>query len=127
MAHRVLIVDDYPDAAEVICTLVRLMGHTARAVFSGSAVLDAVGEFAPDIIILDIGLPDVSGLEVAAMLRQTTSGPRPYIAAVSGWGDPEDRRRALAAGCDMHVMKPTDRSKLQRIFDIVDGAPVQEP
>ena len=120
--YRVLVVDDYPDAADVTCTLVRLMGHSARAVVSGAAALEAIGEFAPDVIILDIGLPDVSGLEVAATVRRTTTGARPYIAAVSGWGNPEDRRRALEAGCDLHVLKPTDRAKLQQIFDIVDGS-----
>jgi two-component system, sensor histidine kinase len=119
--RRVLVVDDFPDAADVTCTLLRLMGHEARAAYTGTGALAAAASFQPEILILDLGLPDMSGFEVASALRRSPAGQRLYIAAVSGWGQPEDRRRALAAGCDLHVVKPTDRSKLQRICDIVDG------
>ncbi len=113
--HRVLVVDDFPDAADVTCTLVRLMGHDARASYSGNGALAAIDEFDPDLVILDLGLPDLSGFEIASIIR-SRGNSRPYIAAVSGWGQPEDRRRALSAGCDQFVIKPTDRAKLQRIF-----------
>jgi two-component system CheB/CheR fusion protein len=103
--HRVLIVDDYPDAAEATCMLFTRLGHLCRCALCGEHALDEARAFLPDIIILDIGLPDVSGYEVARTLRQR-HGPGVYLAALTGWGQPEDRRRAIDAGFDQHIVKP---------------------
>jgi DNA-binding response OmpR family regulator len=103
--HRVLIVDDYPDAAEATCMLFTRLGHLCRCAISGEHALDEAKVFLPDIVILDIGLPDLSGYEVARALRQR-HGPAVYLAALTGWGQPEDRRRAIDAGFDQHIVKP---------------------
>lgn len=120
-SHRVLIVDDYPDAAEVTCALLSLLGHTCRSALCGKDALVTAREFHPDIAILDIGLPDISGYEVAAALRQTTDRPL-YLAALTGWGQPEDRVRALEAGFDHHILKPADSETLRAIIRLAERA-----
>jgi DNA-binding response OmpR family regulator len=103
--HRVLVVDDYPDAAEATCMLFSRLGHRCRCAISGEHALDEAKTFLPDIVILDIGLPDLSGYEVARALRRE-HGPAVYLAALTGWGQPEDRQRAIDAGFDQHIVKP---------------------
>jgi len=114
--HRVLIVDDYPDAADIACMLLGLLGHECRAASCGRDALDVAAQFEPDIVLLDLGLPDVSGYEVARELRRMR-GDRPlYLAAITGWGSDEDRARALAAGFDQHLLKPADYAKLRDVI-----------
>jgi len=118
--HRVLIVDDYPDAAESACTLLSLIGHECRFATCGADAIREAASFEPDVAILDLGLPDVSGFELARLLREQ-AGARPlYLAAVTGWGQPEDVARAIAAGFDQHVIKPADRKKLSMILELAD-------
>jgi DNA-binding response OmpR family regulator len=109
--HRVLIVDDFPDAAEATDMLFTRLGHSCRCAVSGEHALDQAREFLPDIVILDIGLPDLSGYEVARALRQG-HGPGLYLVALTGWGQPEDRRRAIEAGFDQHIVKPATAQTL---------------
>lgn len=120
--HRALVVDDHPDAADTIAILLRLLGHESVAVTTGGAALEAARTSSFDIAIVDIGLPDVSGHEVARVLRRLPSGPTMYLAAVSGWGQPEDRVRALAAGFDHHFLKPIDRAVVERIVELAGRA-----
>ncbi|HET7503358.1 MAG TPA: response regulator [Kofleriaceae bacterium] len=117
---RVLIVDDYPDAAETACTLLSLLGHECRFATCGKDALIEAARFSPDVAILDIGLPDLSGFELARELRRQFGGKPLYLAAVTGWGQPEDRARAMAAGFDHHVLKPADRNKLVTIMELAD-------
>jgi CheY-like chemotaxis protein len=121
-AHRVLIVDDHPDAAQALAMLVRLLGHECvTATTGGEALAHARGsDF--DLAIIDIGLPDVSGLEVARELRRLPSGRAMYLAAVSGYGQPEDRANALQAGFDHHVLKPLDVAMVRRIVSLAERA-----
>lgn len=118
---RVLIVDDYPDAAETACTLLSLLGHECRFATSGKDALIEAARFEPDVAILDLGLPDLSGFEVARELRRQFADKPLFLAAVTGWGQPEDRARSLAAGFDHHVLKPADRSKLTMIIQLADN------
>lgn len=122
MKHRVLVVDDYPDSAETTCALLSLLGHECRFTICGKDALIEASRFHPDIAILDIGLPDLSGLELARQLRQQYLGQPLYLAAVTGWGQPEDRAKAFAAGFDHHVLKPADRAKLSMIIELADRA-----
>lgn len=112
---RVLVVDDYPGAADVACVLLRLLGHESLAAMTGAQALERAATFEPDVVVLDLGLPDVSGFEVARVLRQRT-GKRPYIAAMTGWSAPDDRVHSLAAGIDMHVLKPASADNLGKIL-----------
>jgi CheY-like chemotaxis protein len=121
-AHRVLVVDDHPDAAQALAMLVRLLGYECvTAVTGGEALAQArVSDF--DIGIIDIGLPDVSGHEVARELRRLPTGRAMYLAAVSGFGQPEDRTHALQAGFDHHVLKPLDVAIVRRIVMLAERA-----
>jgi DNA-binding response OmpR family regulator len=113
---RTLVVDDFQDAALVTQMLLEMQGHTCRIAVSGGEALMVATEFDPELVILDLGLPDISGFEVARTLRARWGGKPLYLAAVTGWGDQQTRIRALAAGFDQHVLKPTDTQKLRGIM-----------
>jgi CheY-like chemotaxis protein len=103
--HRVLVVDDHRDTAELTCELLRALGHECQAATSGVSGLEAAAGLKPDIALLDIGLPDLSGYELARRLRE--SQPQPlFLAAITGWDQAQDSRDAIAAGFDRHVIKP---------------------
>jgi two-component system, OmpR family, response regulator len=99
---------------------VAFLGYESRAVCSGLAALEEVGRFDPDVVILDIGLPDLSGYEVARELRRRAGQRTLYLAAVTGWGQLADRIRALEAGFDQHVLKPSDAEKIQHILELAE-------
>jgi CheY-like chemotaxis protein len=90
------------------------LGHLVTVVHNGASGIAAAKEFAPDVVFLDIGLPDISGYDVARALRSQLS--HVYIAAVTGWGQEEDRRKARAAGCDAHFTKPLDPARLEALL-----------
>lgn len=118
--HRVLVVDDYPDSAETTCTLLSLLGHDCRYAVCGKDALTQAAQFEPDVVILDIGLPDVSGFDLARQIRAQLAGKPLYLAAVTGWGQAEDRVRAFDAGFDQHFVKPADRTTLAAIMELAD-------
>jgi len=95
---RVLVVDDQPDVVELLCMLLARLGLECRSAASGYDTLRVAHEFTPNVIFLDLGLPDVSGYDVARMLR--ARGSSAYIVAVSGWGREQDVQHALDAGFD---------------------------
>lgn len=111
-AHRILIVDDNVDSAESMAVLLRLEGHEALTLHEGERVVAAAREFRPDVILLDIGLPGISGYDVARALRGDPEVGAVRLIAVSGYGRAEDRERARAAGFDEHLLKPVDFSAL---------------
>lgn len=114
--RRVLVVDDNADAADVLRLLLELEGHEARAVHAAQAALEAVQSFRPEIVLLDIGLPDMDGYEVAKRIR-ASHGQRILLVAVSGWGQAEDRRRSEEAGFDEHLTKPITSAQLERVLE----------
>jgi two-component system, sensor histidine kinase len=109
---RVLVVDDNDDAAEMLSLMLEQDGYKTTIVHDGSAALDAAHTLTPDIVILDIGLPGINGYEVAEQIRADTSLPEMALIALTGWGSPEDRRKALAAGFDVHLTKPVTAEDL---------------
>lgn len=114
---RILIVDDNLDAAESLAMCLELEGHRTRSARDGESALALASEFQPQAAVLDIGLPGMSGYELARCLRgQATSGPPPLLIAVTGWGTEEDRRRAQEAGFDVHLVKPIDPETLSRLI-----------
>lgn len=120
MRFRVLIVDDYPDAAESACVLLTMLGHDCRIALCATDALVEAGRFVPDVAILDIGLPDLSGFDLARELRKRSGGQPLYLAAVTGWGQPEDRIKAFAAGFNHHILKPADLTKLKMILELAE-------
>lgn len=103
---HVLVVDDNRDAADTCATLLELEGQQVCTAYSGRAAIELVESFRPDLVLLDIGLPDLDGYQVAKLIRGTEWGARAVLVAVTGWGREEDRKRALAAGFDQHLTKP---------------------
>ena len=114
-AKRILVVDDEADAAEALVEILALQGHEARAVPDGVAAFAAVGELEPEVVLLDLGLPNMSGYEVARRLREML-GRRVLLIALTGYHD--DKARLQEAGFDAHLLKPT---QLEKLFDLLAG------
>ena len=112
-ARRVLVVDDNVDAATMLAALVRQLGHEVIMVHDGEQALRVTESYRPDVILLDIGMPGMNGLEVATRLRERGITPAPRIVAVTGWGKAEDQARTREAGFDMHLMKPVEESQIR--------------
>jgi CheY-like chemotaxis protein len=113
---RILVADDNRDGAETMGMLLKLSGHEVLLAHSGAEALELAMRERPDIAVLDIGMPDLSGYEVAKRIRREAWGAQIKLIAVTGWGQAEDKRRALAAGFDHHLTKPVDPSQLEALF-----------
>jgi CheY-like chemotaxis protein len=109
---RVLVADDDEDTLLTLTTLLRDEGYEARGVQCGADVLQAVFNFAPDVVLLDIGMPQMNGYEVARTLRERYGSARPALIAVTGRSGSVDRQQARAAGFEYHVAKPYDPGEL---------------
>ena len=117
---RILVVDDSRDAADTCATVLELSGHEVRTAYDGRRALELAGTFRPHALVLDIGLPDVNGYEVARSIRAAPWGGRMVLIAVTGWGQGEDRRRALEAGFDHHLTKPIAAETLESLLQCLD-------
>jgi len=116
---RVLIVEDNLDAAEMLDMAVSNLGHVTRVAHDGGAAISIATEFAPDVIFLDIGLPVMNGYGVARALRGRPEFNHVHIAAVTGWGQDEDRRKAREAGFDSHFTKPLSPDVLGEVLSTI--------
>jgi CheY-like chemotaxis protein len=96
--------------------LLQLAGHRVHAESDGPAGLRTAIELKPDVILVDIGLPQMDGYEVARRIRDANGAHRPFMIAVTGYGTPEDRQRAMDAGFDAHVVKPVDFDALTEVL-----------
>jgi CheY-like chemotaxis protein len=105
---QVLIADDNADAAESLGMLLQLEGHVVHIASDGLAALALAEQLRPQVAVLDVGMPGLNGHELAQRLRQEPWGQGMFILAVTGWGQQEDQRLALAAGFDRHFTKPMD-------------------
>jgi CheY-like chemotaxis protein len=114
---RVLIVEDNRDTARTLQLLLRRFGYEAHAVFTGRAGAELARLWRPDVLICDLGLPEMDGYEVAAALRRDPVMADTWLIAVSGYGSPEHRTRSRAAGFDLHLTKPVNPVDLQRLLD----------
>jgi PAS domain S-box-containing protein len=117
--YRVLVVDDNTDAAEMMKMYLELQGHDVRVAESGRAALAVLAEFQAEVGLLDIGLPDMSGYELAQMVRSNPTTHGMGLIAVTGWGQHEDRQRAIQAGFQAHVTKPADFEEIQRLLTLL--------
>ena len=115
--RRVLVVDDNLDSAESTAAFLRLEGHEVKTVGDGNEALSSVRVFAPHVIVLDIGLPGLDGYEVARQLRERGDTSHILLIAMTGYGQREDRERAIASGFDYHFVKPTDPRLIQRAIE----------
>jgi CheY-like chemotaxis protein len=115
-ALRVLLVEDDPDSAQSFALLLELAGHTVRTARDGVAGVAEARQFAPDVAIVDLGLPGIDGFEVARQLRQSDATRGTLLVALSGYSEAEDRARASAAGFDHHLVKPVDLQRIQALL-----------
>ncbi len=114
--HRLLVVDDNQDAANSLAMLLRLQGHEVRVAFSGPAALEMTKNYSPDVVFLDIGMPGMDGYEVARRLRQQLGLEKVVLAALTGWGQQEDRRRTAEAGFNHHLVKPPEPKLVESVL-----------
>lgn len=114
--RRVLVVDDSPDAADALAMLVRGWGHDVRVEYGGEQELRAALDFRPDVCLLDLSMPRMSGFDLAGRLRQDPRTAGAVLVAVSGWGDSETQRRARDAGFDAFLLKPSDLDALRGVL-----------
>jgi len=123
---RILVVDDNVDAANSLAMVLRLEGHEVRTARDGPTALAASHASAPDIVLLDIGLPGMDGYEVARRLRRYPDGRQMLMVAVTGYGRDEDRARSEEAGFDHHLVKPIDFDALRPLLNRTDGAAMRK-
>jgi signal transduction histidine kinase/CheY-like chemotaxis protein len=119
---RVLVVDDNVDTADMLAMCVRENGYAASIAYTGSDALNAFQTLQPDIVLLDLGLPDLHGTEVARRIRGLPGGRSAQLVAITGWGQEKDRQLTAAAGFNMHLVKPVDPQKLLEQLRQVQGA-----
>ena len=119
--RRALVLDDNRDAADTLAMMLELLGLEVRTLYDPTAFEDNYASFAPDVVFLDVGMPGRSGYDVAAALRAGPRGKEVLLVAVTGWGQPEDRRRTREAGFDRHLVKPPELPAIQSICELLTG------
>lgn len=114
--RRVLVVEDHVDAAEMLRELLELSGHEVTVASSGHEALEALRRRRFDVVLCDLGIPDMSGYEVARAVRADAGLRGTSLVALTGYGQPEDRRRTAEAGFDEHLTKPVDLEALHAVL-----------
>jgi CheY-like chemotaxis protein len=117
--QRVLVVDDNHDAADSLGMLLRFLGADVQVVHGGREALETMRHFKPGVVLLDLGMPHMDGLEVARRMREDPDMRGATLVALTGWGQREDRRRTGEAGFDYHLVKPADVRTLQSILSVM--------
>jgi CheY-like chemotaxis protein len=114
---RILVVDDCHDTTTSLSLLLTYWGHEARTAASGPEALVLAAEYHPDVVLLDISMPGMDGLELARRLRRELHLGVALLVSMSGFGQEQDRRQALDAGCDHHLVKPADLQELRHLLE----------
>jgi PAS domain S-box-containing protein len=120
--HRILVADDNEDAADSLTMLLEQRGHDVQTVYDGLAAVEVAEALRPEFAILDIGMPKLDGYDVARRIRASTWGCDMALIAQTGWGQPEDRRRAAEAGFDVHLTKPVEIERLLAVLAELSAA-----
>jgi CheY-like chemotaxis protein len=115
-ALRIALIDDNVDAIDSLRAVLQVMGHEVSTALDGTTGFELIRDTHPQLVVCDIGLPGMDGYQIIARLRETVKGPMPFMIAMTGYGQPEDRVRALAAGFDHHLAKPVDVEELLRLI-----------
>ena len=122
--RQILVVDDNRDAAESLAELLGALGHNVRIAYDGPTALDLVANYQPDLVFLDIGMPQMNGYEVARRLRATELQRQPVLVALTGYGQEGDRKKSREAGIQHHMVKPVDLGELQGLLSAEEGKAV---
>lgn len=115
-SRRCLLIEDHVDAAESLAMLLELIGHEVEVAFDGVSGLEKARASHPEVVLCDIGLPGMDGYAVARALRAAPETSTAFLIALTGYGQEDDRRRALEAGFDAHLLKPVDLDALRRLL-----------
>lgn len=121
--RRVLVVDDNADAADSLAMLLQVRGEVVRVAYDGEEALAAEDEFRPDVILLDIGMPKLNGYRACERIRGEAWGARPFIVALTGWGQDADKTRSKEAGFDRHLVKPVEPAMLEKLIRALPPSP----
>ena len=116
IGRRILVVDDNRDAADMLHMALEMLGHVVHCAYDGMTALETAQALLPEVVVLDIGLPDIDGYEVARRIRQQPWGRAVTLIAATGWGQQADRDAAQAAGFDHHMVKPIDFNRLDAVL-----------
>lgn len=114
--RRILVVDDNADAADTLVDLLSALGHMTRTAYNGKSALAEAAAFRPEVVMLDLGLPDISGLEVCQAIRAEPWGKNMFIIALTGWGQERDKHQTAEAGFDAHLTKPAALEQLTALM-----------
>src|SRR5262249_7889300 len=114
--RRILVVEDNRDAANALAMLLQLMGHEVQVAHDGPTALDLARANSPEVVLLDIGMPKMNGLEVGRRMRQELGLTHALLVAITGYGQDKDRKRSQDAGFDIHLVKPIELSQLQAVL-----------
>jgi CheY-like chemotaxis protein len=123
---RLLVVDDNADLVDMLAAVLESAGHEVRTALDGASAVSAALSYRPDVVLLDVGLPGMSGLEVARELRRHPETSDMRLVALTGWGQAEDRRQTRDAGFDYHLTKPTQPEALHRLLEGLAATPRPE-
>jgi excisionase family DNA binding protein len=115
--QRILVVDDNRDACHTLSLLLKLHGHDVRTAHNGLEALEAVAEFQPRVILMDVSMPKLNGYEATRRIRQMPAGKHAYIVALTGWAQTTDRQLSMEAGCSAHLVKPVEFAALERLLE----------
>jgi PAS domain S-box-containing protein len=121
--RRILVVDDNRDAAHSLSTLLELMGNESRAAYDGLEALSLAETYRPEIVLLDIGMPNLNGYDTARKFREISWGKPVILVALTGWGQTEDKKRSTDAGFDHHLVKPVEMTALQSLLSTLHRNP----
>ncbi len=122
MRDRVLVVDDERDCADTLAMLIRAFGCQAKAVYDGAEAIKQAGEFLPDMVLVDIGMPGLNGYDTVAQLRKQRGNEYLIVVAVTGWSREEYKRRAYDCGFDLFITKPMSYETLKDLLALLDPA-----
>ena len=115
---RIMVVDDNRDAADLITEFLVMCGHDAKPAYGGAEALQTANSFIPDVVFLDLGMPDISGIQVAQMLRQEVHSENVKIIALTAWGDDAMRAQTKANGFNFHLTKPAAFADILSVLDV---------
>ena len=123
--RRVLIADDSRDGADSLAFILRAAGHEVTTAYDGQSAIELADAIRPDVVLLDIGMPEVSGYDVARAIRARELGTPHALVALTGWGQADHRRRSLEVGFDDHLVKPVEMDVLEEVLHVGNASPIQ--
>jgi CheY-like chemotaxis protein len=123
-ALKILVADDSQDGADSLAFLLKAAGHDVYTAYEGRTAIDLAEQHRPDVVLLDIGMPEISGYDVARAIRREAWGRPMRLIALTGWGQAEHRRRSIEVGFDDHLVKPVELDLLESVLQLGTASPI---